>query len=186
MIWRVTLLGNVGAARDGKTIARFESSRAVALLARLTLLPRKNHPREELSELLWPDADPTVGRRRLRHVLGTLRDALEDGLPAGSVLVADRNFVRVNPDAIGTDVAEFERAIERRDRDAAARLHAGELLPGLYDDWIVDERLRLQALADALTERREVLLTRSDGHRGEDRLLAAAVSHRVLRTRNGT
>jgi predicted ATPase len=150
--WRITLLGKICAVREEKTLSRFESSRAVALLARLVLFPQRSHPREELCEYLWPDVEPEIGRRRLRHLLGTLRSPLEDGLPTGSVLIADRNAVRINPDAVTTDVAEFERALRRRDFDAAKELYVGELLPGLYDDWIVEERLRLEALVEALAE----------------------------------
>jgi predicted ATPase len=134
------------------TVSHFESSRAVALLARLTLYPRRLHPREELVELLWPEVDPEVARTRLRHTLRTLRVLLEAGLPAGSVLIADRHAIRVNPEAVATDVAEFEQAIARRDRDAARALYHGALLPGLWDDWIVEERYRLDALADGLAE----------------------------------
>jgi hypothetical protein len=141
--WRITLLGKIEAKREEKTLTRFESSRAIALLARLVLFPNKAHPREELCELLWPEVEPEIGRRRLRHILGTLRVPLEAGLPAGSVLIADRNSVRINPSAITTDVQEFERTRNRQ-------LYSGELLPGLYDDWIVEERYRLEALLESL------------------------------------
>ena len=145
MVWRITLLGKISATREGKTLSRFESSRAIALLARLALFPNRTHPREELVELLWPEVEPEIGRRRLRHILGTLRQPLELGLPPGSVLIADRLSIRINPDAIATDVAAFERT-----RDRA--LYTGELLPGLYDDWIVEERHRLEALAEQLAQ----------------------------------
>lgn len=150
MSWRITLLGKIGATREGVTVARFESSRAVALLARLALFPNRSHPREELVELLWPEVEPEVGRTRLRHTLRTLRGPLETGLPAGSVLVADRSSVRVNPEAVTTDVAEFERAVRNKDVEGARKLYAGELLPGLYDDWILEERYRLEALAEGV------------------------------------
>ena len=147
MGWRIAFLGKISATREGATLSRFESSRTVALLARLALFPRRTHPREELCELLWPEVDPEIARTRLRHTLRTLRGPLEAGLPAGSVIVADRTAVRINPDAVTTDVAEFERAVKQKDFDAARKLYAGELLPGLYDDWILEERYRLEALA---------------------------------------
>lgn len=147
MIWRITLLGKVSAVRGERALTHFESSRAVALLARLALLPQRTHPREELAELLWPEVEPEVGRRRLRHILGTLRQPLELGLPPGSVLIADRLSVGLNPEAITTDVAEFEKALKQKDFATARKLYTGELLPGLYDDWILEERYRLEALA---------------------------------------
>ncbi len=148
--WRITLLGKIEAIREEKTLTRFESSRAVALLARLVLFPQKAHPREELCELLWPEVEPEIGKRRLRHVLGTLRAPLEAGLPAGSVLIADRIVVRINPNAIQTDVGEFEKAVKLKNFDVARKLYSGELLPGLYDDWIIEERYRLEALAEGM------------------------------------
>ena len=152
MSWRITFLGGVHATREGKTLSRFERSRVVALLARLALFPKRTHPREELVELLWPEVELDVARVRLRHTLRTLRQPLEAGLPVGSVLVADRTSIRINPDALTTDVAEFERAVAQKDLTTARTLYAGELLPGLWDDWIVEERYRLEALADSLRD----------------------------------
>ncbi|MGC4047790.1 MAG: hypothetical protein QM758_28685 [Armatimonas sp.] len=145
MSWRITLLGRVEAARNGVTISRFESGRAVALLARLALFPKRIHPREELCELLWPEVEPEAARVRLRHNLSVLRKQLEAGLPSGSVIVADRLSVRLNPEAFTTDVAELERTKDKR-------LYTGELLPGLWDDWILEERYRIEALVDGLRD----------------------------------
>ena len=153
MSWRITLLGQVSATREGVRVSHFESARAVTLLARLALFPHRTHPREELVELLWPEVDTEVARTRLRHTLRTLRVALEVGLPAGSVLIADRVSIRINPEAISTDVAEFLRAVARKETAKARALYAGELLPGLWDDWIVEERHRLEALVETLPER---------------------------------
>ncbi|WP_309716740.1 NB-ARC domain-containing protein [Armatimonas sp.] len=167
MSWRITFLGSVSATREGKALTRFESSRAIALLARLALFPRRTHPREELIELLWPEVEREVAQVRLRHTLRTLRQPLELGLPAGSVLIADRLSVRINPDAITTDVAQFEQALKHKDLATARTLYTGELLPGLYDDWIIEERYRLEALAEILLP--SVLSTPSSGEVRADR-----------------
>ncbi len=150
MGWRITLLGKIEATREEKTLTRFESSRAVALLARLVLFPQRTHPREELIELLWPEVEREVSLVRLRHTLRTLRQPLEAGLPAGSVLIADRIAVRINPNAIQTDVGEFEKAVQQKNFEKARGIYCGELLPGLYDDWILEERYRLEALAEGM------------------------------------
>nr|WP_246385524.1 NB-ARC domain-containing protein [Armatimonas rosea] len=101
-------------------------------------------------ELLWPEVEREVAQVRLRHTLRTLRQPLELGLPAGSVLIADRLSIRINPDAITTDVSEFEQALKQKDLTTVRTLYTGELLPGLYDDWIVEERHRLEALAEGV------------------------------------
>lgn len=122
----------------------------VALLARLALHPGRSHAREELIELLWPEVEREVALVRLRHTLRTLRQPLEAGLPAGSVLIADRTSIRINPDSFTTDVAAFEQAVKQKDFVTARALYRGELLPGFYDDWVLEERYRLEALAEAI------------------------------------
>ena len=59
-----------------------------------------------------------AGQASLRTALSSLRRQLEPpGVPPGSVLVADRSQVRLNPAAAVTDTGEFEAALR-----SAARL----------------------------------------------------------------
>lgn len=149
--WRVELLGGLTATSGSSRIEHF-STRAVALLfARLVLFPTRAHGREELIELLWPGVDLEAGRNRLRQALSTLRYMIEPaGGVAGTVLVADRRTLRIHEGVVSCDAREFERAL-REGRNVEARaLYRGELLPGFYDEWVLDERARLQALADTL------------------------------------
>ena len=153
-LWQVSLLGGFslddGVGR-GQRLQRLPSRAATALLARLALWPQRQHAREELIELLWPGVDPAVARNRLRQTLSTLRSLIE-APGAASVLLADRFGIRVVAGALGSDVAEFERALRDARFDDAARLYRGELLPGHYDEWINDERTRLAALADTIPQ----------------------------------
>lgn len=139
---RLRLLGGLEVERAGRVeLTRLPSRAAVLLLARLALQPRRQHPREELVELLWPGVELDVGRNRLRQTLSTLRALLET--EEAPVFQADRMQISLLPGALVTDAAELE----------AGRLPAqerGELLPGFFDDWVVAERHRLGALADAL------------------------------------
>jgi DNA-binding SARP family transcriptional activator len=127
------------------------------LLAYLAYFRRRSHPRELLIELLWPEVEPDTGRHNLSVALSLLRQLLEPpGVPDGSVVVADRHAVRLNPAAITTDVGEFEAALkeaaaalpEERSKFliTAAEVYGGELLPGQYDDWIFPEQQRLDEL----------------------------------------
>ena len=165
--WRIELFGGLRAKHGGTEITRFATSRVAALLARLVLFPKHPHPREELADLLWPDADPEAGRLSLRVALAALRKQLETpAVPPGSVLDADREAVRLRPQTCRTDVADFEAALREAARapeaaqkrgalDQALALYAGELLPGFYDEWILEERERLEALyQDACDQRR--------------------------------
>jgi len=151
--WRVRVLGGVDVeGPQGERHQRFPSRAIAALLARLALAPERAHAREELVELLWPGVELSVGRNRLRQALSTLKSLLE---PAGDavaapVLVADRVHVRVAPGALACDVREFEAALRERRWAAARELYRGELMPGHYDDWVQEERLRLESLFDRI------------------------------------
>ncbi len=159
-LWQIRLLGTLEARRGDVVLSRFATSRVAALLARLALFPQRMHSREELAGALWPDADADAGRLSLRVALASLRRQIEPSpVPPGSVLLADRTAVRLNPAAFACDAARFEAALRTAARaplsaekhaalhDALA-LYEGELLPGFYDEWILDERERLQALAE--------------------------------------
>lgn len=148
--WHVGLLGGLRLSDGAQHLTRLPSRAVTALLARLAMAPERAHPREELIELLWPGVDASTGRNRLRQALSTLKSVLE---PAGQeglqpVLLADRNHVRVHAGSLACDAVQFERHVRAGRAAAAQDAYRGELLPGFYDDWIDEERLRLAALHD--------------------------------------
>ena len=147
--WRLRLLGGFE-LDDGQTrLQRLRTRAAMLLMARLGMAPGRDHPREELAQLLWPEADARTCRSRLRQTLSTLKAVLEP--PGAPVLLsADRRVLRLAPGALWCDVPAFEAALRRGDTETARQLWAGDLLPGFYDDWVHEERQRLQALADRL------------------------------------
>jgi predicted ATPase len=150
--WRLRLLGDVALQPDaGGPALRLPGRPAAALLARLALWPARLHAREELVELLWPGVEGAVGRNRLRQLLSSLRALLEPPAAAPApVLLADRMGLRLVPGALACDVTAFEAALRQGQAAAALAWYGGELMPGHYDEWIVEERHRLAALADGL------------------------------------
>lgn len=137
---RLRLLGGFEIERGGRVeLTRLPSRAATLLLARLALQPGRQHPREELIELLWPGVALDAGRNRLRQTLSTVRALLET--PDAPLLQADRLQVSLLPGALCSDVQDFETT-----RGTAP--YRGELLPGYFDDWVVQERHRLAALAE--------------------------------------
>jgi predicted ATPase len=148
--WHVRLLGDVQATdAQGTVIARWPSRAVALLLARLAMAPQRAHPREELVDLLWPEAPLDVGRNRLRQVLSTLKSLLE-AADSGAVIVADRASVRVAPQALACDVLEFEACVRAKARERAFALYRGPLMPGHFDEWVLEQRQRLETLAERM------------------------------------
>ena len=153
MQWHIELLGGLrlaalgGGATAPPPITHFESHKTAALLAFLALHPERVHPREELCAFLWPDAELSVGRNRLKQALASLRRMMEPpGVPHGSILAADRFALRLCPDSFESDVRAFDRAVRTGQWQQARELWRGELLSGFYEEPILLERERLNAL----------------------------------------
>lgn len=140
--WRVELLGQVRACSGDRIITQFGSRRVAALLARLAVQPGRAYGREELIDLLWPDAELDVGRNRLRQALSTLRRLLE---PPGApeVLRVDRVSASLLPAHVTSDVALFDALCRQQAAPQALAVYLGEFMPGHVDEWIEDERRRL-------------------------------------------
>jgi predicted ATPase/DNA-binding SARP family transcriptional activator len=162
---RIQLFGELGVVQGDRTISHFRTQKAASLLGYLALHLGQRLLRERLMDLFWPDMDVDSGRVNLSTTLSTLRRELEPpGVPAGSVLLADRQTVQLNSAAVSTDVAEFERllraaarAAEARERasllERAVELYRGELLPGCYEEWALQEQMRFgERCADALEQ----------------------------------
>lgn len=156
--WKAELFGGLRVVHGDRVVAQFRRQKTGSLLAYLAYNRDRRHPREVLTELLWPDVDPEDGRHNLRQALSSLRHQLEPpGVSPGAVLVADRSFVALNPEAILTDVADFEGALKCAAREpvrdgrvlalaTAVETYTGELLHGYYENWVVREQERLRGL----------------------------------------
>jgi len=154
-VWRACLFGQfrIESTIGHASITRLESKRAVALLAFLLLQGPRAHSREVLADRIWPEADPTTGRNRLKQTLASLRRQLEPpGIPAGSVFQADRNSIGLAPGAIQSDYHELLLALQSGDPATAAKIGKPGLLPDLYDEWLDDLRLWVEAQGFHLAE----------------------------------
>lgn len=118
---------------DGRPVPpeAWQSRKARDLLKILVARRGRQVPRDELIELLWPDADPVKASARLSVQLSTLRAVLqpEPGQSQPEVLTADRDTVRVDLDLVEVDAEEF-LAVPRDalEADAAKRPDALERL----------------------------------------------------------
>ncbi len=186
-LWDIQLFGGLRLRCGARSEARFRTQKTAALLAYLALFPRRTHPREELAVRFWTEDADTEARRSLRVALNSLRRQLEvPDTSVGELLVSDRATIGLRPEAFVSDVGRFEEALTKAARLArtggsdseritllleAAALYTAPLLPGFYDDWLLDERERLHSrFLDALDE--AVKLSRKQGRAAEADVLA--------------
>jgi len=107
------------------------------LLAFLLLRPRVSQ-RELIVDALYPASSPAQGRRNLSDVLYRLRQAL----PA-AIISSDRSCIRLDATVCWLDVRDFRQAVLSQSPDQWERgleLYRGDLLPGNYEDWLLEER----------------------------------------------
>jgi DNA-binding SARP family transcriptional activator len=150
---RLALLGPPVVLRDSHPVT-FDTRKAVALLALLAVTGRE-HSREQLADLLWPEADSAKGRASLRRTLSVTAAAM------GSGLTISRAAVTLELGAVEVDVREFEALIAQPNAESlerAVRLYRDDFLSGFvlrgcpdFEEWqaSVAEGLR-QALARGL------------------------------------
>ena len=154
----ISLLGEQ-VVRRGTDLVRTKSSRTLELVAYLAAHADLPQSRQQMAGLLWPDSADEQALTNLRRELHHLRQLLGDE-PALDVTA--RELCWHDSATCDVDVREFDRhaaaAFAAAD-DADALNHAvaaivryrGELLPGHYDDWLIDLRAeREQQCVDLL------------------------------------
>lgn len=146
---QVWLLGQFDVRVDGKKVL-IPSRSAQSLLAFLILSPGTAHRREKLAGLLWPEVPDETARKNLRHELWRLRKTLASPDSVTAYILPDELALTFNPDApYWLDVAQLATAAaDTPSLVTALGLYRGELLPGLYDDWITLERERVRSVFD--------------------------------------
>jgi DNA-binding SARP family transcriptional activator len=121
---------------------RLTGGKTQSLLAFLLLHPYLSHTREYLADLLWPDAPPDRVRRNFSDTLYRLRQRLGEAW-----LLVEPDKVSLNPDAdLWVDVWKVEQLLQAGDLATLTRaveLYTGDLLPEIYDDWILPRQVNL-------------------------------------------
>src|SRR5262245_62030030 len=152
---RVSVLGGqqITDDRDGRVQVR--SSRALVLVAYLAVHAGVPHARLQVAGLLWPESGDAQALTNLRRELHHLRQVLGYGGPRRAT-VKDVRWVDVSACQADVRVFETERmaalaAAESGDDHAvidrggaAIAQYSGDLLPGVYDDWVGEARARLE------------------------------------------
>ena len=117
----------------------------IGLLALLALAPDRGMGREKLLAYLWPERDSEHGRNLLKQSVHVLRRVL-----GGDAILTATDEIRLNPDLIRIDVADFDEALAQGDRERAITIYRGPFLDGFFltnapefGHWVDRERDRL-------------------------------------------
>ncbi|NHZ72002.1 MAG: tetratricopeptide repeat protein [Aquificales bacterium] len=114
------------------------------------MLNPQMQPRELIAEKLWPRLPHGRSRRNVSDTLYRLRQQTQ-----ADWFWVEKDQLGLHPDFhYWLDVAEFEKAVDavagktavRQELETAVSLYQGELLPELYEDWLLEPRLRLREM----------------------------------------
>jgi ABC-type oligopeptide transport system substrate-binding subunit/DNA-binding SARP family transcriptional activator len=147
------LLGPLDLRVDDREVAKPPTIKSQSLLAYLALHRQQRQPRERLSGLFWGDRPERRARRSLATALWHIRRCLPDE----ALLLSDVKSAQLDPQAdLWLDVAEFESLVARPDAwslQSGIALYRGDFMEGFYDDWVLNERYRLETLySEALAQ----------------------------------
>jgi len=162
-VFSLKLLGGAALESDGVPVTgRPVHRRRLALLAVLAAARGRTVGRERLVGYLWPDHPGDAARHLLSESLYILRKALGE-----KAFVAAGDELGLDPSVVGSDLAEFEGALDADDPARAVAAYGGPFLDGFYvadapefERWAEEERRRLERAharaLEALAEGAEV------------------------------
>ncbi|GAC1655745.1 MAG: hypothetical protein NVS4B3_20740 [Gemmatimonadaceae bacterium] len=161
----VRLLTFGGLRLEGGARYRLASQRRrLALLTLLAASDSRGLTRDQLIAYLWPEATADGSRHALEQLLYALRQTFSEALFEGV------NPLRLNMEVLGSDVAEFCRALEHGAHADAVALYRGPFLDGFYlsgapefERWTEQQREDLrQRYAAALSRLADEAQSRGD------------------------
>ena len=153
---RLLTLGGAAVVDDSGAApgAAASQRRTLALLSVLAVSGDTGLSRDKLVGLFWPEADGERGRHALTQALYAARRGL--GCDDLFIVGAD---VRLNPERISSDIADFEDALHA-DPEYAVTLYRGAFLDGFFlpgadefERWTSEHRARFEAHALRALER---------------------------------
>ncbi len=132
----ICLLGPFSATFQDQPIQNFKTVKVQALFIYLAMERDRNHRREKLMDLLWPEMPLDSAQVNLRQTIYRLRQAFlelntdeEVKIP---IIVSDRNSVSLNPELnVKTDVNTF-LALVNEDPVTAIQHYRGDFLADFY------------------------------------------------------
>ena len=165
---RLDLLGSPQASLADHAIV-LRTRKTLALLAYLAL-ERGQHPREQLADLFWPEADIEDARASLRTTLSYVRQAL--GAEVDAILLTTRESVGLLPSApLDLDVRELSEAQRlmrrsqgtgalRRQMETVVQQYRGPFLEDVslpdapdFEAWMEGQRTYWRGVEEELLDR---------------------------------
>ncbi len=169
-ILNIQLIGGFKVEFRSVPVKGFERPRLQSLFAYLVLHPHIAHSRAHLAYTFWPDSTEPQALTNLRKHLHLLRHAIPE---VDQFLHADTVTLGWQANSpYSLDVQEFTETLAEADLaesngnllklrlclERVELLYQGELLPDLYDDWVLEEREGLhQQFAQAMNRLIELL-----------------------------
>jgi len=152
-------LGTLDIRYDDRLLPKPPTLKSQSLLAYLILHRHRPQPRDRLIGLFWGDRP----ERKARHSLSTALWHIRRSLPYQELILSDPHTVQFDPQSdLWLDVEEFQVLsssvsgypslkpetvkLETKRLQRAVALYRGDFLDGFYDDWIINERYRLETL----------------------------------------
>lgn len=144
---RINVLGGLYVTSDGRPLAGVTAQpRRLALLSLLVVAGDSGVTRNTLVAYLWPDGNEEDGAQALTQALYALRREL-----GSDEAILGMKDLRLNPDVVTSDVADFRDSAATGDLDRAAGLWRGPFLEGFhlpgadtFERWVEDQRAGLQ------------------------------------------
>jgi DNA-binding SARP family transcriptional activator len=144
--------------RGGDLLELCRSRSGQAILRYLIAQPDYHATTDTLMEVLWPDEESAIARRRLQVAISSLRSSLNQGYdcdPGGGYILFRNQLYQINPSVtLQTDVDKFLTLYQAGQSanqpemiasyEHACRLYRGPfLMEDLYEDWSMRRREQL-------------------------------------------
>lgn len=153
---KLVLFGSGQAYYDDQPITDFPHTRAGKLFCYLLLNRHHPHQRDHLAGAFWGDRSTAAARKCLRNAIWRLRRMLDAaGADADEYLLVTNDCVSfIRTSNFWLDAAAFATAVYRfrdisgesliaeqaAELETAVDLYIGDLLEGVYSDWVLYER----------------------------------------------
>ncbi|MBB3661297.1 DNA-binding SARP family transcriptional activator/tetratricopeptide (TPR) repeat protein [Prauserella sediminis] len=179
----VSLMGEqaITDAATGRSVNR--SARVVTLVAFLAAHAGVPQPRQHIAALFWPDSSDAQALTNLRRELHHLRRVLADD---ESLVTTSTDLCWQDTETCRVDLRTFQQeataaiaagdvADLARHSGASLAAYGGDLLPGSYDDWVLEMRERLERTCVELCD----LVCTTARRTGRDELAVEAARRRI-------